>query len=52
MYDIGLSLEDIRQAGDWASMAALLYLAKPFSLKVRSDLVVSRALMNCKNCER
>ena len=45
MHNIGLSLEDIRQAGDWASMAALLYLAKPFSLKVKSDLVVSRALL-------
>ena len=48
MFDIGLSLEDIRQAGDWASMAALLYLAKPFSLKVKSDLVVSRALMEAR----
>ena len=46
MFDIGLSLEDIRQAGDWASMAALLYLAKPLSLKVRSDSVVSRALLS------
>ena len=44
MSEIGLSLEDIRQAGDWASMAALLYLAKPLSLKVKSDAVVSRAL--------
>ena len=45
MHNIGPSLEDIRQAGDWASMAALLYLAKPFSLKVKSDMVVSRALL-------
>ena len=45
MYDIGLSLEDIRQAGDWKSMAALLYLAKPLELRVKSDLVVTKSLL-------
>ena len=45
MFDIGLSLEDIRQAGDWKSMAALLYLAKPLELKIKSDLVVARSLL-------
>ena len=44
MYRLGLSIEDIRQAGDWASMAALLYLTKPYSMRVDTDLIVSRCL--------
>ena len=44
MHSIGLSLEDIRQAGDWASMAALVYLAKPISSRIDMDHRVSAAL--------
>ena len=44
MYRLGLSLEDIRQAGDWSSMAALLYLTKPYKMRVDTDLIVSRCL--------
>ena len=44
MYNLGLSLEDIRQCGDWSSMAALVYLTKPFQSKVSTDTFVSRAL--------
>lgn len=44
MYNLGLSLEDIRQAGDWSSMAALVYLTKPFANRVSTDSVVSKSL--------
>ena len=44
MYQMGLSIEDIRQAGDWASMAALLYLTKPFSSRVDTDNIISNCL--------
>ena len=44
MYRIGLTIEDIRQAGDWASMAALLYLTKPYSGRIDTDCVVSNCL--------
>ena len=44
MYKLGLSLDDIRQAGDWRSLAALIYLTKPISVRVHSDSVVSKAL--------
>ena len=44
MYRIVLTLEDIRQAGDWRSMAALLYLTKPYSGCIESDIVVSDCL--------
>ena len=44
MYRIGLTIEDIRQAGDWASMAALLYLTKPYSGRIETDCVVSNCL--------
>ena len=44
MYRLGLTIEDIRQAGDWASMAALVYLTKPYSLRVDTDAIVSRCL--------
>ena len=45
MYNLGLSIEDIRQAGDWASMAALLYLTKPFQSRIDTDIVVSKGLV-------
>lgn len=44
MYNLGLSLEDIRQCGDWSSMAALVYLTKPFKARVSTDSFVSKAL--------
>ena len=48
MYRLGLTLEDIRQAGDWASMAALLYLTKPYADRIDTDRVVSMADCNTK----
>ena len=44
MYNLGLTIEDIRQAGDWASMAALLYLTKPYESRIDTDNIVSRSL--------
>ena len=44
MYNLGLTLEDIRQAGDWSSMAALLYLTKPYHDRIDTDLIVSKCL--------
>ena len=44
MYSIGLTIEDIRQAGDWQSLAALIYLTKPYTLRVETDEIVSRCL--------
>lgn len=44
MYSVGLTIEDIRQAGDWQSMAALIYLTKPYSVRIETDEVVSRCL--------
>ena len=45
MHSIGLPLEDIRQAGDWTSLAALIYLTKPLQGRVDSDQRVAAALM-------
>ena len=45
MYNFGLTIEDIRQAGDWASMAALLYLTKPYQSRIDTDLTVSKGLV-------
>ena len=44
MYSIGLSLDDVRQAGDWKSLAALIYLTKPLSGRVATDYIVSKSL--------
>ena len=44
MYNLGLTIEDIRQAGDWSSMAALLYLTKPYKMRIDTDWVVSKYL--------
>ena len=44
MYNLGLSLEDICQCGDWSSIVALLYLTKPFMSRVSTGELVSRAL--------
>lgn len=45
LHQSGIPLEDIRQVGDWASLTALIYLAKPMSARIGLDLVVSRALV-------
>ena len=45
LHQSGIPLEDIRQTGDWSSLAALLYLAKPISARIALDNVASRALM-------
>ena len=45
MYNLGLTIEDIHQAGDWASMAALPYLTKPYQSRINTDLIVSKGLV-------
>ena len=37
MHSIGLTLEDIRQAGDWQSLAALIYLARSIQGHIETD---------------
>ena len=44
LHESGVPLEDIRQVGDWASLTALIYLAKPMSARIDLDLTVSEAL--------
>lgn len=44
LHQSGIPLEDIRQVGDWASLTALIYLAKPMSARIELDNIVSRAL--------
>ena len=44
MYSLGPSVDDVRQAGNWKSLAALIYLTKPLSGRVESDRIVSYAL--------
>ena len=44
MHSVGHTLEDIRQAGDWSSLAALIYLAKPISHRIESDSRVAELL--------
>ena len=44
MHSIGISLEDIRDTGDWASMAALIYLTKPLDIKIVVDQTISSDL--------
>ena len=48
LHQSGIPLEDIRQTGDWASLVALMYLAKPMSVRIALDMVVSRALDKVK----
>ena len=43
LHQCGIPLEDIRQTGDWSSLAALLYLAKPMNARIALDTVVSNA---------
>ena len=44
MHSIGLTLEDIRQAGDWKSLAALIYLARPLQGRIETDKRVAHSL--------
>ena len=49
MRSIGLTLEDIRQAGDWQSLAALIYLAHPLQGKTDTDRRVPYSLLGFNN---
>ena len=40
LHHCGVPLEDIRQTGDWASLTALVYLAKPLSSRIDLDRLV------------
>ena len=40
LHHSGVPLEDIRQTGDWASLTALIYLAKPLSSRIDLDRMV------------
>ena len=44
LHHCGVPLEDIRQTGDWASLTALIYLAKPLSSRIDLDRLVSEAI--------
>ena len=44
LHQCGVPLEDIRQAGDWVSLTALIYLAKPLSSRIDLDRMVVDAL--------
>ena len=46
LHHCGVPLEDIRQTGDWASLTALIYLAKPLSSRINLDKMVSDALLH------
>ena len=46
MHSIGLTLEDIRQAGDWQSLAALIYLARPLQGRIETDRRVAASLQS------
>lgn len=43
LHMIGVPLEDIRMAGDWRSMAVLLYLVNPFFKKLELEKTISTA---------
>lgn len=45
LHSIGVPLEDIRMAGDWRSMAVLLYLVNPFERKLELEKRASSALI-------
>ena len=44
LHHAGVPLEDIRQAGDWVSLTALIYLAKPLSSRIDLDRLVVDAI--------
>lgn len=46
LHSIGVPLNDIQSAGDWSSMAVLLYLCTPFSRKCSIEMEVARVLEN------
>lgn len=46
LHHIGVPLEDIRMAGDWRSMAVLLYLVNPFDKKLQLENKIASALSN------
>lgn len=48
LHCIGIPLEDICMAGDWRSMAVLLYLVNPFSKKLELESKIVSALCEGK----
>ena len=44
MSKLGIKLEDIKAAGDWASLAVLIYLTTPISHKIKADQLVPNSL--------
>ena len=44
MHSVGLPLEDIRQTGDWKSLAVLIYLAGPLQGHIDVDTRVTASL--------
>ena len=46
LHHCGVPLEDIRQTGDWASLTALIYLAKPLSSRIDLDRLVSDSILH------
>lgn len=48
-HQSGIPLEDIRQVGDWASLTALIYLAKPMSARIAMDRKITDALIAASN---
>ena len=44
MSMIGIKLEDIKAAGDWVSLAVLIYLTTPISHKIDIDTIVANSL--------
>ena len=45
MSSIGISLENIKSAGDWASLAVLVYLAAPLTHSINIDKLVANSLL-------
>lgn len=44
MHLCGVPLEDIRFTGDWASLSALIYLAKPMRTRILTDCAIAKAI--------
>ena len=44
MSMLGIKLEDIKAAGDWASLAVLIYLSTPLSHKIEIDKLIANSL--------
>ena len=45
MSTLGIKLEDIKAAEDWASLAVLIYLTTPLSHKIKVDNIVAGSLL-------